>query len=396
MGAREWEFLACADGTRDLEGIRLAARGEARISSGEHIATFFEQLGRAGMLREGPPPGADPIAHDVAAGTPAKRLVALPHFQLRCDGGGTCCRLYPTVTFLPLDVARARALCPEVLLGVHHPERVFTPLVSASAPSWQARAVTMVDGRCAYLDEKGSCSVHAAGAAELKPRGCRAFPMRYVDDGSELRVAPVPECRCVFTSPRVVTRTTAPPVRDEATFVEVLPNVLDIDGEQRWPRIRYLQWATNAAAQLEREEDGVHALWHLAERLSPLRPSLREHVARFGASLRRHNARQQWRHATDLARLIPRWMQRATHSDAAPPPRASENLYLRTIAHAHAWALDDIPLAESLRERALRLWLARRLPAAIDDDHGEDAALDEPIALVEACSRAFHLSTRNG
>lgn len=414
IGEREWAFLEAADGSRDLEGIRIAARRSARLATPALVSEFFKALGEAGLLAEGPaeladapaPAGGpassggeaaepssdealDPIHTAVAAALP---LVAMPGFRLACDGSGTCCRLYPTTTFLSLDVARARACCPEVLDAGHHPERAFSPVTSSHARSWEPSAVTMVDGRCAYLDDEGSCRIHANGGAELKPSGCRLFPIRYVDDGVAIRVAPAPECRCVFTSARAEAGEASLP--EDAAVVEAVDDTIHVDARVTWSRARYLAWAAEVARELEAAADGVTALWDLAQGLSPDPQTLVARGEELERKLSRHNAMQTWRATTDLARRIPSWMEgaaRLRHAEA--PPLAGENLYLRAVAHAHAWVLDGVPLSVSLRDRALRLFIARRLRSAFapSDLADPDPALGEPIALVEACSRAFGL-----
>jgi lysine-N-methylase len=394
IGEREWAFLACADGTRTLEGIALAAARRDRRATPDHVAAFFAQLEAAGMLVDGPAqaPPSEPERDD-ARWPPAP----LPGFRLVCDGRGTCCRLYPTTTFLPLDAVRARACCPDVLDGGNDPPRLFTPVSSSHAEPWEPLAVAMVDGRCAFLDAGGSCRIHAAGDAGAKPSGCRAFPFRYVDDGRELRVAPAPECSCVFTSsfepsPSGEGVSEAAPAPEAATFVERLGDELRRDERTSWDRGAYLSWADGIRARLRREDDGVAALWCEADELATTELTLEAMSARLRATLHRHNDKQTWRSERDLARRIPAWMEAALGEPASPEPLLGENLYLRAIAHVHAWALDGVPVATSLRNRALRLRIARALPLVISDgDRRADPALAHPIALVEACCRAFHL-----
>lgn len=389
IGEREWAFLAAADGSRDLEGIRLAARRSARLATPELVSEFFAALAAAGLLADGPEPLSDEAT---AAPLPSRPLAPMPRFSLACDGSGTCCRLYPTTTFLPLDVARARSVCPDVLDAGHHPERAFSPIASSHARSWEPSAVTMVDGRCAYLDAQGSCQIHVKGGAELKPSGCRLFPTRFVDDGVVIRVAPSPECRCVFTSPE--TQAGEPSLPEQAAVVEAVGDTIHVDERTVWTRERYLAWAAGAARALETAGDGVTALWSLAEALSPADTTLATLVTAHERRLARHNTRQSFRAPTDLARRVPVWMEGAARRrDVEAAPLAGENLYLRAIAHAHAWVLDGVPLGASLRDRAVRLFLARRLRSAFspDDLADPDPALAEPIALVEACSRAFGL-----
>src|SRR6185312_7309697 len=53
IGPREWELLAAADGTRDLEGILLAAAREGARARAPALQAFFEQLQDDGMLEDG-------------------------------------------------------------------------------------------------------------------------------------------------------------------------------------------------------------------------------------------------------------------------------------------------------------------------------------------------------
>jgi hypothetical protein len=190
----------------------------------------------------------------------------------------------------------------------------------------------------------------------------------------------------------------APVVPDAASVVERVENVLRVDERTSWRRERYLAWSADVTEQLQPAQDGVEALWRLAEDLSPTEVTLPDLAKRFRAVLERHNAKQTWRHARDLARRIPIWMERATHIAEPRSPLPGENLYIRAVAHSHAWVLDGIPLTVSLRERAARLYIARRLHDAFADEDraDDDPALTEPVALVEACCRAFHLLASDG
>src|SRR5437773_9342804 len=52
IGPREWGLLAAADGTRDLEGIVLAAAREGAHARAPALLAFLEQLHAAGLLEE--------------------------------------------------------------------------------------------------------------------------------------------------------------------------------------------------------------------------------------------------------------------------------------------------------------------------------------------------------
>src|ERR1700688_4557336 len=85
IGPREWELLAAADGTRDLEGIVLAARREGAHARAPALAAFLEQLHQAGMLDGGVETETEAAA-DEDAGAAERPLEGLPGFTLSCDG----------------------------------------------------------------------------------------------------------------------------------------------------------------------------------------------------------------------------------------------------------------------------------------------------------------------
>ncbi len=394
LGEREWAFVAAADGTRDLEGIRLAAARDGRRATRAHVVRLFEELAAAGLLTDGVEEATSASLAEPTSGVPERPCVGLPRFRLRCDGSGTCCRLYTTTTFLPLDVARARALCPDVLAGGHHPERLFTPLTSSHAHSWEPVAVAMIDGRCAFLGADDSCSIHARGGAGAKPAGCRAYPLRFVDDGEVIRVGPAPECSCVFASPAVDEAMDAPRP-DHALFVERLDETIQVGDGSSWSRARYLAWATERGELLATSANGVDALWEAAAELAHSDVSLTELAGRLARALEEHGRLHAWRHPRDLARGLPDLMLVATRRIGRDVGALEgETLYLRALSHLHGWALDGVPLAASLRERALRLLVARHLADVIRERElvRDDAAFGAPIALVEASCRAFDLT----
>jgi lysine-N-methylase len=396
VGEREWTFLRAADGTRDLEGIRLAAEAEGRVASRDQLSAFFGELAEQGMLCVGSPPQE---GYAKTAEAP-RRAIPLPGFELSCDGAGTCCRLYPTTVFLPLDVANARSACPSVMDGGHHADRAFTPLHSSAAPPWSARAVAMVNGRCAYLGADNRCQIHVHGGPELKPAGCQSYPLLVVDDGAELRIGPRPECRCVWTSPPSPTPDgVAIPV---GRIVEVVPDPVPVSRDTTWSRARYRAWAKSVAPRVD-GSDAIAILWQLAHELSPSAASVVDHARLWVTLLAAHNARQRWRSTGDLARRIPLWMERALSKTAlvetgrgAPDatPLEGEHLYLRAVAFGHGWVLGNLPLVDDLRERAVRIYMARRLTAArLELEPSDpDPGLTEPIALVEAVCRGFGIT----
>src|SRR6185369_6332943 len=74
IGLREWGLIAAADGTRDIEGIVLAAAREGAHARAPALRSFLEQLHAAGLLEDGAAPeratdasGASPSTADPAA-----------------------------------------------------------------------------------------------------------------------------------------------------------------------------------------------------------------------------------------------------------------------------------------------------------------------------------------
>ena len=171
LGAREWELLASADGTRDLPGIVLAAAREGAHARIDHLRTFLERLHEAGFV-DGGEPGPAPVVE--ASADPERPLDVLAEFSLHCDGRGSCCRQYETILFAPVETARARALCPEVLDAGEKYERAFLPERGANARG--GAAVALVDGACAYLDAASCCRIHEAGARRRSRSGAASFP----------------------------------------------------------------------------------------------------------------------------------------------------------------------------------------------------------------------------
>src|SRR5580704_6543231 len=53
IGPREWCLLGAADGTRDLEGIVLAAAREGAHARVDALRPFLDQLHQAGFLEDG-------------------------------------------------------------------------------------------------------------------------------------------------------------------------------------------------------------------------------------------------------------------------------------------------------------------------------------------------------
>jgi len=419
LGAREWGLLAQADGSRDLAGIVAAASRAGSFAREETLRAFLTALHEAGLLEEGVAPFPDPSPRPSS-----HPLDPLPNFSLACDGRGSCCRLYATVIFRPVEEARARALLPHVLDAGEHPERAFTPLHGASPCG--ASSAPLVDGRCAYLDEHGLCRIHAARGPDEKPLGCRTFPAIFVDDGEAVRVAPAVECACVLAS-AIAPRDGAPLVPDgarssadldEGILVAALPDEILVTPGQTAPRAALVRlsrviaaWTSSldapaalvglaAAIEAEGLDPAVAARVFAApppldvERLRPFFAEL------AGRAARRVRIDATFRAEDDLARRALGWIERAARSLADEPrlvpadPRVvrAEAFYVRAGAHAYQLFAGDLPLAHALRDRAARLLVARALGHLVTPDEvRREGALEHPLALVEATLRGHGL-----
>lgn len=361
IDGRAWRMLSCCDGTRDVEGVRRAAAARGTHTSVEQLRLFLGQLYAAGCLLDGPelPPGALP-----SSPAPERPIVGLPGFALECDGQGSCCRFFETMTFRPDEVVRARATMPEVNGAGAHPWQGFSPIGGSESLPWRASAVATRDGRCSYLDDDGACGLHRRGGAACKPLGCRVFPAIVVDTGDELRVGPRPECACVFRSGRT-DAATVPLMEhplDPGVVIERLPEHVDV-GAVRWPLERYRRWSAEAEPSLAWLESQATAL---------------------GADPRR--ALETLRAAAAASRRPAGLYGRvlgALETEEQPQP-TDEAFYLRAVAFAHLWALDRTTLAESLARRAAVIRLGRCLRLQ------GDAAADAPLALAEALARRLH------
>jgi lysine-N-methylase len=425
VGEREGALLRCADGTRDLEGIRLAAERLGARATPSDVERWFSELRQAGLIVDADEWGAP--TEDVRAEAPlrvadeVRPLRPLPGYRLRCDGRGSCCRFYPTTLFTEADAVRARALAPDVLGAGDDASRAFTPSRGASGLSadgagrdFAGLAVTMVDGACAYLDRAG-CRIHAAGGASAKPTGCRLYPASFVDDGECVRVSVLPECACVFRSgldgatdgePLILASNTAE--LDPLAHVERLPETLVVSDAATWSRTRYLDWHRAASTAIEADPavDAAAFLHALAEGLDDsgaaprhgddhdlreaLAPELQELIVR---ARRRSALHAPWRSVIDLARLVPSWLAATgdvlARKGVGSPSWADERLYLRSVAYGHVWIADGVPLRSALRRRAARVLLARWLDhaARAEGFANHEPALEHPLALVEAAAR---------
>jgi lysine-N-methylase len=315
---------------------------------------------------------------------------------------------------------RACGLAPEVVGDDH---RMFLPI--AGVVDRRSLAVTMTDGQCPFLS-KARCTLHERGGTNGKPLGCRVFPNSYADDGEAVRVSVQLECPCVVKSGVMKSSDEGEPLvapgakegdLDRRVHITRIPERVVLGDDADALRRELRPWS-EAIADAE-IVDGVAACWALADAVDahglapdaasraaacaePPRPdALRAHLSRLAeiAADRAEGAAD--RKPSDRVRVLSAWTARAAdtltedeavraRSSGVPDP-AREAFYLRAIAWGHHLASGRLPLARGLRDRAIRLLLARQMTPEVDPDHAlvaEDPAADYPITAVETMMRA--------
>lgn len=424
IAERAWVLVSGMDGTRDLEGLAAWVKRAGVAIGDEEMTSFLTELAAEGLVEDGP--GEDDVVTGEAAaqassggGAPDRPVLALPGFGLRCDGQGTCCRFYPSVVFSPLEAARARGRLPLVEDAGLDQRRGFMPLAGLDD---RLLAVALVNGRCAYLEADLRCGIHRSGAAADKPLGCRVYPARFVDDGSAIRVSPWLECGCVLASGlsadgggEPLTTATRGAELERAIFVERLPELVRLGRTLTVPRSEVaalslelsschvpdgvasllalaavLDGGEVAGAKRALEAPPPAELTHLAERLAAIRPR----VARLAA--------EEWRSPEDFARQLATALLGAFDLlDVMPEEllrgpgvfEMTESFYVRALLFGHQLfhPKGKHTMASLARDRAVRVLLGRALAVTANLAELTDPAFRHPLALVEACSRAYGL-----
>ena len=407
---RQWTILEVADGTRDVEGITLAARRLGAGATIRQVLGFLGGLADRGLLTDGPPEHHPEAVGDAPRPTPPERRVEpLPGYSLHCDGSGGCCRFFGTVLFAPADRARARGLLPAHRVGPIEPERVFTwANGSASTP---ISVPAFRDGACGFLEDDGRCAIHRAGGLEAKPSGCASFPLRLIDDGDVVRATAVPECGCVIKSggrrggTELVAGARTVADLPKTVVVRRLPDEIVFTPTLRVQRKNAVAWSN---AHREWGPDPAAALWAGAAALAtrgleapvdvgaaPPAPALVrpwiDALARQAGRRAERDAR--WRSKNDVIRsalgLVFTTVAVLREEDAlrellASPPAHPEHeaTYLRTLGWGHGLLLGNA-VVDNLRDRAVRLWIARAMQELRPDP--------PPLAVVDVLMRAHAL-----
>ena len=407
FSGRVLALLVAADGTRDLDGIALAAARAGVLHRRSELRRMLDELHGRGLLVD----GIDaPVATEAAIETtvaPDRPIRALPDFALVCDGSGACCRQYSSIAFTAAEAIRARTFVPILRGGLVPPDRVFLSLAGLTPPGPEphAHAVAMVDGACAFLDE-GRCAIHAAGGIEAKPRPCAVYPATFVDDGESIRVSIKVECSCVVESLEVQATAGAALVAatvrsaadlDDAVQVRVLPARIALDRNgATWTRAAFVAWSDAFHSRIYASIDIARTFVSEAVTLEPnAEGKLVPFVTAFHArALASADTADEWRGTNDVARIGRRRVADAAKllldrllgdpRDLPPSTRPEvEAFYARAAVFGHH-LVGEGPrtLVDALVDRAVRVLVARMMPAS-------DAR--ETLPLVEAMVRGHGL-----
>jgi lysine-N-methylase len=405
----QWQVLALADGTRDVEGLVLAGHARGIEIDRADLESFLAHLARERVLTEGVVEPIEPDEEPDAdlLGVP---LDAIDGWTFECTKRGVCCHVFPSILFTPLEAARARVLLPDEP-HEHYPARGAPRDGGILAP-------VLVEGRCRYLDESGSCQLHARAGMDSKPAGCRAFPAQLVYDGERVRASTAFECACVVDgigkhdgAPVVPTSARVLGDLPRPSRVGRVPSRVALDDARSASRDEVRAFFRALAASTA-PDDVARGLWSLASSMDSrglegivdayVGPSAiddRDALAWVARLAERLEAWRQplasFRSANDLTRRAFDWMiaaARAVEREGLPQARSAREREVEAFAvRATAWvcrdALGRLPLVDALKARAVRTWIARALPAWT----GGDPRASEPLTLVEVMFRAHGL-----
>ncbi len=402
-------LLACADGTRELEGIALAASRAGLYTRLGEITSLLSELDALGLLDEGVEPGPMPTEREDRVETPApeplasRPLEALGGYRLSCTGAGGCCRQYGSVALSADDVSRGERAGFARLPGDVRGERVWLPLYGAVRT--ERVAMTTVDGRCLQLLDDDRCGLEARGGHGAKPVGCRSYPATFVDDGEQVRVSVACECDCVFESRARSGGAPLHPGRVVADLeahltIRRLPAEIAVAPGTGAPRHEVAAWSRLVAGQVEKGgvlerlvalaaelEAGRLVPWPAPTALSEQRllgplsalADLMERAARSAESWRseRDRTRVLRRLVADRARALVESAEARAAAFGDSSWSEDEALAVRATIFGHHVA-GETDLAGGLGALAARLVVARALGRT---------AVGHPIAAVMAAMR---------
>ncbi|MBK8253637.1 MAG: YkgJ family cysteine cluster protein [Polyangiaceae bacterium] len=432
MPPRAWELMEAADGTRDLDGLLLAASQKGQLYQSSEVVSVLTDLMAAGLLTD----GIDPFALEEAESVcdPETALEVLP-FLLVCDGSGACCSAYNTIRFSNQEAERARALLP--MLSDGYAKR-FMPLAGSGAQ--KSCAAPMVNGGCSYLSESGKCEIHRVFGMAAKPAGCAVYPATFVYDGEVVRVSLGVECACVAKS--IASKIGEPLVPAGATLrgdlpkdvqIGVVPNTIVLAEGLTCSREEFLRWSKVVTSTLRRwaplegsdlpvwsmafSHDVVSICWQLSttvadsnfvggEKVRAIQPDVppsHAEVLPWIAALAnrmtaKHESAVRWRSEHDNVRATISVLTKAAKSlldedvlalvlAGEGANRKVESFYLTAAIHGHQ-LVGDVPVSLALRDRAIRILLSRAVCLLPRENELPESLATYPLPAVESVMRA--------
>ncbi len=425
MPPRAYNLIEAADGTRDVSGLLLAASQNGELAATSEVISVLTDLHSMGLLSD----GIDPFALTDAAATreeiPLHTPLSVFPFLLTCDGTGGCCSLYSTVRFTKDEAMKASVLLPNAEQGR---VRKFLPLQGSGAQLHMA--ATVMNGRCGFLAKDHLCELHRTLGVAAKPVGCSLYPATFVYDGEKICVSLGVECGCIEKS---FGKTTGTPLVSQGALlrsdlpagaeISMLPPSIEIAPGKATERTAIVEWSRTvlsvlAIAKRNMEPmDIVSTFWALATRVnmgdlsedgirqsfaSLKKPDLAELLPWAEALCERALAKSEsanaWRSEKDRVRVVSALLLNAAKTlrdpdvllsllNGANGQNQAEEFYFQTNVFGYA-LLGEIPLAQALFDRALRLLLARNIRRQAADIPVFDPGNEHPISLVEAMMRA--------
>lgn len=376
--------LLC-DGTRDLDGLCLAAARDGLYRSASEIGGLVAALDREGLLTDGVArfvPDLDaPI--DAARPGPEVPVVAAAGAGFRCNGAGHCCSQYGSYVVTTAELARAAVLVP-ALAGA--------TALAGDRPRGRL-ALPIVDGACAALTPDRRCGVERAGGPALKPRACRDYPRVLRFDGERVVVGLGLACDCAVESLDA----------EDAEPLTAATRVADLDPAIPIHRLVPAPLGPGAAPDLAAgvafvdlalaRADGAAQALELAFELGLSEDAFLARAAALSLELERAAASADaWRSSRDHTRRARRQTSTALKSVCARgvAPRSPAwtfdpfpALEARIVRHQLSSrqlleAAEGRSLAAALADLALTLLVARELSVSAPKDLGH------PVAVVTA------------
>ena len=314
--------------------------------------------------------------------------------RYRCFGDGLCCTDIHGIG--PLDRREEREL-----------ERISAAVCREDADYDGVVLATNRDGRCLFLGRRG-CELHRALGSEVKPAGCRRFPLGLVATPSGGRITTDHRCPCRTMGER-------PPIDSEEAATSLTDRRGRLRADRRvgktvllesGKRIPFAAWEELEQALFDR----IFGAEPLSEVLGgPSLPSLRggdfgkvgrEMVdesddTRFGAALLWFGC--ALRHLVgkgNSRELLRPWADAFDRAEArSPVVRASREIFADWLADA-IWSLEFVDhgsFARGRLELGVRLGVGETIAARLEKQGlRPDRAAAEAVSVIDAVGASEH------